>query len=657
MGEPIPIPESMLGKPAPVRKPGDFRRKGQDGPPYVSSPTETRKPKGNKPELIAKCEARGLATDGTVADLIERLGAEPRDELYGRPSGFGDPLENSYALRKFIERGILRGALMLINERRLDPMSVGLDDDGVLDRLVLDAQDAADAMIWADRGTHVHMLIERHESARGWKELIPDGEALGLSEVLQRAIMVAWEEFRQALGARSLGTELAVVNDDMRIAGTLDLLDTFDHAIDTEFGTIFWGEAAIADVKTGALRDKYAVQVAGYQGATPYDVNTETRGAWDRQPVAHVGLIYHMPMKEVLDGAPIVWQAIPVDLAAGREGARICCEARDWPTSSVYGAPITTVTTTIAVEGAESLVSSAPSAATNQEEPCPDTTSTTTNAHASEESTSTTTTLSHAPTTDAPANTSTSLLTTNSAPETSDSSTPLAGSSTNTCTTATSPTQPSTTTPSSPASDRTKLRYRISDLIGQGHETEVRRHWPQGVPPLSQDGHTDEQLAQILDAVQRAEAEVGAQFHPDDSPPAEPRNRDLAVPATLVDPPDEGGEVDEASREALERAFAALPTDAVAAIVAIVGEAKDAGRHISVAAAPTVRRWSIARALVRWARDDPGADLFMIATDIATVEQTADPDQTLGALLGTFTIAQANALADVFSDDTTEAAA
>jgi hypothetical protein len=72
---------------------------------------------------------------------------------------------------------------------------------------------------------------------------------------------------------------------------------------------------------------------------------------------------------------------------------------------------------------------------------------------------------------------------------------------------------------------------RIKDLIGTGvrlrdadkAEYLLRLYWPEGVPTLKHDGHSDAQLQLILAAVRRVEAEVGAGWHPDDSP--EPRSR------------------------------------------------------------------------------------------------------------------------------------
>lgn len=282
---------SELLDPAPVgrqvvKRPGDFRRRGEDGPPVVPSADRTRQPKGNKPELVAKAERRGINPAGmTVDQLKAALGPEPADETYGRPSGFGDALEgnSSYALRKWIERGIAHGVIRLVIDG-LDPNSVNLDDAGELDALVQRAQDAADSMIWADRGTFVHKLIQLdHEQPDTWGidgDVIAEGEALGIPEALQRRILDEWRAFVKRAGITIHRSEFPIINDDLRIAGTADLLITFDHDIEAFDTVLLAGDAAIGDVKTGDPRDKYAVQMYGYASGQPFDTDTEQRGEW-----------------------------------------------------------------------------------------------------------------------------------------------------------------------------------------------------------------------------------------------------------------------------------------------------------------------------------------------------------------------------------------
>jgi len=142
---------------------------------------------------------------------------------------------------------------------------------------------------------------------------------------------------------------------------------------------------------------------------------------------------------------------------------------------------------------------------------------------------------------------------------------------------------------------------------------------------------------------------------PEDMPPASPAVTDESPPRPAPQLPDEGGDVDPATVAALQAAFAALPDAARQAIGVISAEANAAGRPISVTQSPTLRRWSIARALVAWgqewvddewnSRDDL---LWFRVGNLLDSSQVTDDDTTLGALIGALTIEQANALHDTF---------
>lgn len=104
---------------------------------------------------------------------------------------------------------------------------------------------------------------------------------------------------------------------------------------------------------------------------------------------------------------------------------------------------------------------------------------------------------------------------------------------------------------------------------------------------------------------------------------------------------------------ALQAAFAALPDPARQAIGIISAEANAAGRPISVTQSPTVRRWSIARALVRWGQGwgGFGHDVNVLWDAVGhelDSSQVTDDDTTLGALIGALTIEQADRLHDTF---------
>jgi hypothetical protein len=199
-----------------------------------------------------------------------------------------------------------------------------------------------------------------------------------------------------------------------------------------------------------------------------------------------------------------------------------------------------------------------------------------------------------------------------------------------------------------PAASPDKLRPRIAELIRDGHEDALRRAWPQGVPPLSKDGHTADDLAAILAAVQRVEADISAPFHPDDSPPALERSSTPTSPVVGERrAADEGASLSAGARQAVEQRFYGLNAAAKANVARVAKEANDADRSISVSAFPTERRAAIAMALLAWADDLDG--LFVAASLVADDDQTADADTTLGGLLGSLTIEQANRLRDATS--------
>lgn len=631
------IPNDMLYGPSPqatVKKPGDFRRRGPDGPPWVASADKTRKPKGNKPELLDKARAAGhdLPDKITKPELEKLLGPEPADELYGRPSAFGEMLDNPYNLIRWKERKLVEGLFKV-----LDLQFTDFDFDfSTVDGLIARAYEAADHMLAADRGTHIHLIVEHVLRGQAWGHLIGDGEKLGIPAPLQVHIAESYVEFRQALGVRSIAVELAIVNDNWKVAGTLDCLDEPSRGpIFTEFGTIWPDHAFIADVKTGGLKDaddtpswwiKYGPQVCAYADGVPYDVDREVRLEWPATPHPDVALIYHYDLARALDGEPVAWQAIPVNLAAARAGGEIVKAAQQWAKrTDLFAPPIT-------IEGAQ---------------PCT-TTSPTTTATASSSTTATPT----------PAPTSTPSTTSSPQPSS------LTG-------TGWRSEQARTTSTPTPACSRDALRARIGELIAAGHEALIRAHWPHGVAPLSQPGHTADDLALILTAVRRVESDVSWPFRPDDGtvatptrpdpedmPSASPAVTDESPPRPAPQLPDVGGDVDPATVAALQAAFAALPDAARQAIGVISAEANAAGRPISVTQSPTLRRWSIARALVAWAEyiGDGKAYIWIMAPDglwdavgqILDSSQVTDDDTTLGALIGALTIEQANALHDTF---------
>jgi hypothetical protein len=239
------------------KQPNDFHRHPETGAPYVNHPTDTTK-------------------DG-----------RPRRVMYGRPSSFGSALDNPFNLIRWKERQLAVGMSRLSDWTPwLDP-----DDRNGLDALVAHAYAAAETHLAADRGTHVHKLLEREDQGHATTNaLLDEGERLGIPADLQLHIVDQWFQFRRRLGLTALAVEQTVVNDRWRLAGTLDRLDVSDRDHLTAFGVLEAGVPFVGDIKTGGLTVgndgqpnywvKYPVQLAAYVDAVPYDTETDERGEW-----------------------------------------------------------------------------------------------------------------------------------------------------------------------------------------------------------------------------------------------------------------------------------------------------------------------------------------------------------------------------------------
>ena len=101
-------------------------------------------------------------------------------------------------------------------------------------------------------------------------DFVARGVGLGIPYETQQEIARAWVRFKKAHNLKVIANEATVVNDTLKVAGTLDRIVEWD------------GRRCVLDIKTGAkvAKTAYAVQLARYAGSVPYDVHTDTRGAW-----------------------------------------------------------------------------------------------------------------------------------------------------------------------------------------------------------------------------------------------------------------------------------------------------------------------------------------------------------------------------------------
>ena len=305
------------------KQPGQWRRKGENGPPIVTDPD-------------------GVTTQkGTVAL-----------RTYARPSNFGKQVENTYNLVKWNERMVALGLAASMSEEVREALYAGEGHHdspewkAIADGIVVHAKRQAGAMVKAEQGTVGHQITEDSDLGHSIITRIEQGEDVGLPAPIQLLVREAWERL---IGEHFeiLAVEFPCVYDRWRVAGTGDRIVRLKHDLvfNTPQGwiTLKAGTVLVLDIKTGGLKTdsnglpqywhSYAVQICAYARSLPYDVDTEKRGWW---PLSWHGinpshaLIAHLDIGRALDTGEMVAQLLYVDIDAGWEAGELVCRAKDW---------------------------------------------------------------------------------------------------------------------------------------------------------------------------------------------------------------------------------------------------------------------------------------------------------------------------------------
>jgi len=206
--------------------------------------------------------------------------------------------------------------------------------------------------------------------------------------------------------------------------------------------------------------------------------------------------------------------------------------------------------------------------------------------------------------------------------------------------------------PGAPAADirRDWVRDRIKSVVTHSPEAgaALATKWPVDVPTIrSGHPHSAEELDQIVALLTRIEAEYLVPFSEPDPTAPKPAKRKTKAAAASKAPSviDEGALVDDSDLDALKSTIAGLSADQQALIGSWTSEAAAAGRTVSLRILASVRRWSIARAMVFLARLDE-ADVARAAMALV-VPDAAQPSIPLGAIFGALSSDEANRLADI----------
>lgn len=192
---------------------------------------------------------------------------------------------------------------------------------------------------------------------------------------------------------------------------------------------------------------------------------------------------------------------------------------------------------------------------------------------------------------------------------------------------------------------------RVRTIVG--HSTDAVQHltavWPEGVPTLkgSQD-HTSEQLDMIVVALEKTERQFELPFSVPDPTllKEEPRPIAQVKNARKKAAIDEGPILSPSDLAAMTAKIAALPEQEKEIVGRIAAEAAAAKHSISLKQLGSSRRFQIVRALLALA---PFVEEDAMRTIVAQVNPAAK-DQTLGAVIGAFTIAEATNLHDICAD-------
>lgn len=233
-----------------------------------------------------------------------------------RVTNFAKKLEDEFNLTKWKMRTVALGVA-----QRSDIVAGVLansDDKGELDKLCEAAQDAAQANVRRETGTHLHRMTERVDA--GEKDLNFGPYA---SDV---------DAYTAALGSIKARVELieaVIVHEPLGLAGRLDRTVFVPHHDANAIPGMADSERRyIADLKTGEDLSyswgSIAIQLAIYAGATTiYDKDTQKHS-----PMLEVdqnrALVMHLPAGQAT--CTLYW----VNLEAGRRGIQLTQQLQAW---------------------------------------------------------------------------------------------------------------------------------------------------------------------------------------------------------------------------------------------------------------------------------------------------------------------------------------
>jgi hypothetical protein len=237
---------------------------------------------------------------------------------YSRSSNSGKILDDESNLTDWKLRTVVAGAA-----QRPELMAAASVLDIDMDKKTL--RDIAEKCLVAGKGerrsvigTAVHSMFDHIDKDDGW---LPPPNFRELCD----AYVYAKEEW----GFEIVDIEIHCINDEFRLAGTLDRRYRTTKTLVAPDGQIIpIGSVLVADHKTGKELEyssgSYCTQLAAYVDSVHYDVLTDERTPFDPPSNSDWALIVHADSAGTR--VDIYW----VDVNAGRKGLRLANEVKGW---------------------------------------------------------------------------------------------------------------------------------------------------------------------------------------------------------------------------------------------------------------------------------------------------------------------------------------
>lgn len=221
-------------------------------------------------------------------------GGKPQE--YKRATTIAGYLDDKGGLIDWTAAKVAEGVARAKNLQAVFATHTWEEDKGKIKEAIEQAKAAGGASTAADLGTTFHRVIETELGGREFDyDLLPTGYEW-------EAASKAFHALIKSLGFTVVASELQIVDDKHKVAGTADLVLRADREIETPHGAIPAGAIIIADNKTGSVADysglKMGIQLGIYSHGTPYDANREARTPWPGgAEVTQIGLIIKIDLK------------------------------------------------------------------------------------------------------------------------------------------------------------------------------------------------------------------------------------------------------------------------------------------------------------------------------------------------------------------------